>query len=198
VPTGENTLTILQQELRPRERLVWAGISDAKRHARQALPQFLIAIPFTAFAVFWTSMAVMIPMQARAAAPFPIAFIFPLFGLIFVGAGLAMLLSPLWKIWQGRSIVYGLTNERAIILTRWPSRRVQSVEYREMSQIERVEYGHGGRGDLLFLREIGYGWSRGWGAVPFSSRRGFLGISDARRVEAELSRLRSEALEGRL
>jgi hypothetical protein len=67
-----------------------------------------------------------------------------------------------------------------------------------MSQIERAEYGRGGgRGDLLFLREIGYGWSRGWGAVPFSSRRGFLGISDARRVEVELSRLRSEALEGR-
>ena len=189
-----NAVVILQPELRPRERLVWAGFSDAKRHARSALLQMLIGIPFTAFAVFWTTMALGIGGQMPNRGAFPIFWLFPLFGLTFVAVGIALLLSPLWKVWQGRSTVYGLTNERAIILTRWPRRRVQSVEFREMSAIERVDYRNSaGRGDIFFFREVSYGWARGWGAVPITSRRGFLGISDARRVENELSRLRKEA-----
>jgi hypothetical protein len=135
-----NAVGILQPELRPRERLVWAGFSDAKRHGRTALLQMLIGIPFTAFAVFWTTMAVGIGGQMPNRDAFPIFRLFPLFGLTFVAVGLALLLSPLWNIWQGRSTVYGLTSERAIILTQWPRRRVQSIEFREMSAIERVDY----------------------------------------------------------
>ena len=81
----------LERELEPGERILWSG----KQLARLNLAGFaiwLFAVPWTAFALFWMAMAATGVRETEGAGA--LAWAFPLFGLPFVAAGIAMLAAP--------------------------------------------------------------------------------------------------------
>lgn len=115
----------VRDELEPGERLVWLQQpSGRSRLPWAAYAPAVFGIPFTAFAVFWMSMAAWGvwggggagPGAGPNAGPF---FLFPLFGIPFVLVGLAMLSSPFWMRRRMRrsaaQTAYAITDRRAIV-----------------------------------------------------------------------------------
>jgi hypothetical protein len=99
--------------------------------------------------------------------------LFALFGVPFVLVGLGMLTSPYWLYKKAKQTVYGLTNRRAIIITGGSTKKVQSYTGSDMGVIERTERSNG-TGDVVFATVEG---------KKSVEQVGFMGISDARRVE---------------
>ncbi len=149
-------------ELSPGETLLWAGQPSPGRVARQGIIPMLFGIPFTAFALFWTAAAGGFAFLAGGAAQsfsggngaFAAPFLlFPLFGLIFVVAGVGLLLSPLWLSLGAKRTLYAVTNKRVIV---WNGRVFGGVTVRSLSPAQlgdraRTEAGDGS-GDLVFPR----------------------------------------------
>ena len=96
------------------ERILWAASPDRWGYSRRYWTSVLMGIPFTAFAIFWTYQVVSIPSKAGAVAVF-----FPLWGLMFVGIGLFMLLSPLFAAWRAKNVYYVVTERRAVIFEKF-------------------------------------------------------------------------------
>jgi hypothetical protein len=177
---GSTALTIAGKELAPGEKLVWADRPNAAGLARRAGPQFLMGIPFTAFALFWTWGA----SSATSRAPAGVGIFFPLWGLMFVAIGLWMLSTPLRAAFRAGSTIYAITSERLLIIEGAKSHRVTSFTPADVQQIERTDRG-GGWGDVVFRKEIpqsrrGISFNGNWNAT----RIGFFGVSDVRRVES--------------
>ena len=100
----------LQPYLAPRERLTWTG-----RPARGLMlgPRDALLIPFSllwgGFAVFWETMVLRTPAPG----------FFAIWGVPFVLVGLYMIVGRFFHdAWLRSRTVYGVTNERAIILRR--------------------------------------------------------------------------------
>ena len=75
------------------ETILWAGPPGPRAYSRRHWKTTLLGIPWTAFAVFWTlgaSGGLESFLSGKPAPPF-----FVLWGLMFVGVGVAMLLAPL-------------------------------------------------------------------------------------------------------
>jgi hypothetical protein len=136
-------------EMRGGEKLLWAAKPGAMGLARAEIGRALIGIPFLAFALYWTWSAGAKNWLAGQDNP---AGFFPLFGLIFIVVGVGFVLSPLWAAIRARWIVYAVSDRRAVIITRFPTRRVQSFTPQYMEGLERIERGDGS-GDLILRRE---------------------------------------------
>lgn len=177
-----SALSSAEKELAPGEKLVWADRPRPGALARQATTSFLFGIPFTAFSIFWVVGAYTATQRSGHAGAD--AF-FPLFGLIFVAAGLFMLMSPLRAMAKARSTIYAITGERLLIIEGGRARRVTSFTAGDIQQIERTERSDGS-GDVVFRRELpptrrnSITFNGNWNAT----RIGFFGVSDVRRVEA--------------
>jgi serine/threonine protein kinase len=70
---------------------------------------YLFAIPWTAFALFWTAMASMVLKKSVWFFPFP------MFGIPFIVVGIFMLYSPFLKYKQSKDSIYLITNRRLIL-----------------------------------------------------------------------------------
>ena len=82
----------LENELDEGETVVWVGRPSTRRMLWRALPIVLFAIPWTAFAIFWTFGAAGFKVP-----DFQQGFdFFPLFGIPFILIGLGMFSSPYW------------------------------------------------------------------------------------------------------
>ncbi len=175
LPLDPATERLLAAELRPGETVLWQSSSDPRRSFRMGLLIFLFAIPWTAFAVFWMTMA------SRGSV------LFGLFGLPFVLVGCVMFASPWWAARRARRVGYALTTDRAIILTPgfWSSVSVRSFSPSDLGDVERVQRGDGG-GDLIFAREYTSGTSE---SGPQQRRIGFMGIPDVRAVQTLIDEL---------
>ena len=176
-------MAIATGELRRGERLVWADYPGPMALARRDSRMSWIGIPFTAFAIFWTSTASHIGVSSA------IGIFFPLWGLMFVAIGLSILLRPLWSALKARSTVYAITDQRALIISGTRSRSVESFEPVSLGNIERTER-RDGSGDIILRRGIATAWQG-----PFSYRGnftaavGFFGVPEVRRVEEALGNL---------
>ena len=159
-----------QAQLEMGERLLWHGKPDPKRGLWATIPLVLFAIPWTGFSVFW--MAAASGLFFKDAKPGWLS-LFALFGVPFVLVGLGMLTSPYWLYKKAKQTVYGLTNRRAIIITGGSTKKVQSYTGDDMGVIERTERSNG-TGDVVFATVEG---------KKSVEQVGFMGISDARRVE---------------
>lgn len=115
----DDQLRHLQRFLEPGETIVWAGQPNPGRAVRSTLPIWFFAIPWTAFSLFWTAMAGGAAWFLKSAAGPPglMGIVFPLFGLPFIGIGLAMLAAPFWAWRAAQKTVYVATNRRALIGT---------------------------------------------------------------------------------
>ena len=140
----------MQNELDAREKLSWAGVPQQGIVFRSS--DFFL-IPFSllwgGFAIFWEILAITIPTQDAGA----IAIIFPIFGIPFVVVGLYIIFGRFIYDSRRRSkTFYGVTNERAIIISGGLGRSVKSINLKTMSDLTLSEKSDR-RGTITFGQE---------------------------------------------
>ncbi|KUR70462.1 hypothetical protein AQZ52_16745 [Novosphingobium fuchskuhlense] len=137
-PPAPELEAILQRELLPGERLLWSGRPDPSR-LRAIFAIWFFAVPWTAFALFWEAMA-LLPWMASSHTPLGIQWsfgiVFPLFGLPFIGIGLAMLWMPFKAQRKAAQTIYGLTDRRLLRVTACGKRESASVMLDQMGPID--------------------------------------------------------------
>jgi hypothetical protein len=148
-----DSLSAIQAELRPDEKLLWSG--QPPKGIRFRAADFL-TIPFS---LLWTGFAVFWEANAIALFPFPC---FALFGLPFVLAGLYIVLGRFFvDALQRDRMCYGVTNERVVIISELLSKQhmiiisellgkhVKSLDLRTLQSV-RLEKWPDGSGTITF------------------------------------------------
>lgn len=120
------------------ERLLWSG---QPRRGLRLSSQDIFLIPFSllwgGFAIFWEVSA--IAMTAKAG---PVGYVFPLFGLPFVFAGLYLIFGRFFvDAYLRERTFYGVTNERIIIVSGFFSRQIKSLQLRTLTDVSLTERG---------------------------------------------------------
>ena len=168
MPLTSDKQQTIEAELRPGETLLWAGQPTPSRLAKMGIVPMLFGIPFTAFALFWTAVAGgigflfhsvgsgisrNIPGSDPFATPFLWVSYMPLFGLVFILAGLGLLLSPLWLFLKAQRILYAVTSQRVLLRngSGWGGHTVRSLSPDLIGDRVRTQQADGS-GDLLFPR----------------------------------------------
>lgn len=134
----------IDRELRG-ERLLWAGQPNPRMALKGFIGIWLFAIPWTAFSLFWETMAVggWLFGTAKGLNGWS-GLIMVLFGLPFVGIGIVMLLGPVWAARAARRSIYVLTEQRLVLLTENRSGvTVKSTFPRDIKSIEKSIHGDG-------------------------------------------------------
>ncbi|RGP39804.1 hypothetical protein BPTFM16_00078 [Altererythrobacter insulae] len=131
----------LDRELKSGERVLW----EQRQIARVSYASFgiyLFAIPWTAFALFWTAMAAAGASSMQEESGW-LSWAFPLFGVPFIVVGLGMLGSPFLPLWNKGKVLFAITNERLIKLRLGRSISVETVPARRIGAINRIEHRDG-------------------------------------------------------
>ncbi|MET1080503.1 MAG: hypothetical protein ABWY06_21035 [Pseudomonas sp.] len=170
----------LQGELKAGEKLVWVGQPDPGRYMRSGFLIWLFFIPWTAFAAFWICGAAGFEWPR-----FDSGWNwFPLFGLPFLLIGLGGLGTPFWMRRKAHSIIYAITNQRALTLEGARSVTVKNYLPGTILDLQRTEHPDG-TGNLI-LRKEAYRDSDG---DRQTRQEGFMAISEVRRVEQLIEQL---------
>jgi hypothetical protein len=185
-PEQENRI---RAELQQGENLVWAGRPRPDLMMRSAFFLVPFGLVFGGFAAFWIVMASTIVGKAANVGGPAVFDFFPLCGLPFLLVGLFMVSSPYWLRRKAQRTLYALTNQRALIwepgfFGSFTLRNYTAAGLGRMSRTERAD----GSGDLVFEEFVTYGANSQGHRTASTTRRGFLGINDVRKVE-ELVRL---------
>lgn len=147
-------LPSIESELGAGERLLWKG---RPRPGVRLRASDLYLVPFSliwgGFAVFWEYMVVVkIPKSD------PTGWLFPLFGVPFVLAGLYIVVGRFFLDAKMReSTEYAVTNRRAIIVTTLFGRKIKSINLQATSEIGLTENADGS-GSITFGSAPYYGW----------------------------------------
>jgi len=159
------TYSQIRQELSPQEELLWSG-QPGKGVVLKA-GDFMM-IPFSlmwgGFAIFWEVMVI------RSSAPL----FMQLWGIPFVLVGLYMIVGRFFvDAWQRERTVYGVTNERIIIISSFFNRKVKSLNLQTLPEITFDDKSDGsgtitfGAVDkLAWLNTTGFGRRRNQPASP--------------------------------
>lgn len=131
----------LQRELRAGERVLWRG-RRLPRFAWEGLVIWLFAIPWTAFAVFWTAMA-FAGAQTFEPDAGVLGYAFPLFGTPFIAVGLGMLAAPFLPLFGARRTLFAVTDQRLLRIYRGRRLKTRSVGGAAIGAIERNERNNG-------------------------------------------------------
>ena len=120
------------------EQILWLSMPDPKR-LKAAFAMWLFAIPWTAFAVAWTGIALTIYVSSFGAentggAPWW-GWVFPLFGTPFVAVGIWMLRVPFIAQADAKHTLYALTNQRLMALTHRKIKTVRSVDLSKLGPV---------------------------------------------------------------
>lgn len=111
---------------------------------------------------------------------------FSLFLLLFLGIGLFSIARPLYDFIMAGRTVYGLTDQRAIIIK--PTFNGKKVEsYTDSDTIERHDIADG-KGDLIFKHERSF-YRRSGRTRTQIHKIGFFGIENVQKVEALMLRV---------
>ncbi len=175
LPPGLRSL--VERELQSGERITWMEQPIPGRMARGSLGLVLFGIPWTAFAIFWVTMAATGVSKSKAPGPF---WAFPLFGVPFILIGLGLLASPYWARRAALRSVYVLTDRRAIVFRAgWRgSVTVRSFEPAALTDLKREQCADGS-GDLVFTQD----WRRGSRGGSYATNVGFVAVRDVKNVE---------------
>ncbi len=141
---------VIQKELDSGEKLLWAG---APKQGTMLKGSDAFMIPFSllwgGFAIFWEIMALQIPSDEADA----VSIVFPLFGIPFVLVGLYMIFGRFIYDSKKRSkTFYGLTDQRAIIVSGLFSKGVKSLNLKTMTDVSLAENANG-YGTIVFGQE---------------------------------------------
>lgn len=152
-PMGQDSLDLaLRREMRSGERVAWQG----RQIARIALAGFGIyffAIPWTAFALFWTTMASWGASEMQEDTGL-LSWAFPLFGVPFILIGLGMLSAPFLPLFNKGKVIFAVTNQRILRIRVGRKLDIKSVPARRIGQIERSE-NRDGSGSLKIAVRVG-------------------------------------------
>ena len=184
---------IAQNELRTGEQALWAAQPLPRYFNAATIGAVLFAIPWTGFAIFWTTMAFVgtqsMPADDGVASGFK--YFFPLFGIPIILIGLGMFTTPYWMARRLKRTLYVVSNQRAIVMSPGfrGSRKVRSFLPEALASMERTERPDGS-GDLVFEQ-----YTQRNGSSSSTVRNGFISVPRVRDVE-EL--LRNTLLHGRV
>jgi hypothetical protein len=202
---------LVQEELAVGERVRWVDQPIPRTgFPWVALAPMFIAIPWTAFAVYWTATAAGLldrgrPDQGPVAT---VRYIFALFGVPFILLGLVMLTSPIWMVRRARRAAertaYVITDRRAIVfdggfagdypgvgilmgMLRPPSKgtNIRSYPPEKITEVQRTQRDDGS-GDLLFHQVVVH--DETGEAIPIV-REGFFAVRNVKEVEGLLQAL---------
>jgi len=126
----------LQRELQSGERVLWSGRPLA-RVAWSGLAIWLFAVPWTAFSLFWTSMAFAGAQAFDEVGP--LGYAFPLFGTPFIAIGLGMLSLPFLPLFGASRTLFAITDQRLVRIFLGPRLWTKSVPGNRIGQIDRSE-----------------------------------------------------------
>lgn len=174
----------VEREMQSGERLLWVEKPDPARLGSRMIVPALFGIPVTAFAIFWTASAWSMSQNTGFGGS-GFDKVFPLFGLIFVVVGLAVLSSPLWAFAKGTRTIYAISNHRALVVESGASQTTKSYSFSDMEDLERTERADGS-GDLIFKRET----RRGSKGRTYLEPIGFFAVPKVREVENVLRQAR--------
>lgn len=143
---------IVQQELDSGERLLWAGMPKQGMVFRHS---DLYRIPFSllwgGFAIFWELSVLSTAPSEKAGAA---RLMFSLFGIPFVLVGLYLIFGRfIYDSKKRAKTFYGLTDQRAIIVSSFFRKRVQSLNLKTMSDVSLSEK-KDGYGTIVLGQEI--------------------------------------------
>ncbi len=146
-------LLALDRELRDDEQVLWQAMQLA-RLERQSFGMYFFAIPWTAFALLWTTVAAAGVSTIGSEGPGWIAWAFPLFGLPFILVGLGMLAAPFTPWLQQGRVLYAITNQRVLRLSLHRELVVKALPAGRIGLIERRE-SRDGTGVLKMAVKVG-------------------------------------------
>ncbi len=169
-------------ELSDGEQLLWAGGPTPMPYAAKSWPAAL-------FGAFFTGI-VFTALLHRDGAPMDGS---RLILLAFLAVGLLLTATPVFHYWTARNLIYGITNQGALILGRFPSRSLWRCNVAQMTDITVQD--RGAIGDIFFaetpIRRRNRKSSRD--AVMTMKKVGFVSVKNPRHVESLLrSALQSE------
>ncbi len=169
----------VNRELRSGEELVWCGRPDPHKYAISSTRWYAVL-----FGIFWT--AIVVSMAWKSYQNNNLSLI----NVVFVGVGIAIVGTPLWKYIQGRLTIYAVTTQRLLTITMaiWPSMgNWPSVKSYTPTDIDEIECKHsgGGTGSIIFRRETRGGGKGG----SYTVKIGFFGIPDVWEVEGYIAQL---------
>jgi hypothetical protein len=143
----------LERELRPDEEVLWHGWQLGRIDPRLFLI-YIFALPWTAFSLAWTGIAVAAVASAGEDGPGLIAWAFPLFGVPFISVGLWMLSRPFVPLWQKGRVLYVVTSARVLKLSLGRALEIAAVPADRIGLAERREQ-RDGTGMLQLAVRIG-------------------------------------------
>jgi hypothetical protein len=170
---------VLNQELTGGERLLWTGKPRQGIYFQTSdAAQTLVAIPFLAFSIFWEWKV------TESGSLFMM-----LWGVPFVLIGLHMLVGRFFtSAWRRRQTYYGLTDKRAIIVTRGMGSSVNSISLSGVAELAFTD-GPGTRATITFGPETPV-WAFGPRQDTRQSSPRFEQIENGRDVYNQILRLR--------
>lgn len=144
----------VERELRPDERLLWKG---RPRGGIMFRGSDVFLIPFSllwgGFVIFWEFTALFMMPKNN-----PAGWLFPLFGVPFVLAGLYIVFGRFLVDAKIRETTeYAITNRRALIVSGLFSRKIKSIELKSAPEITLVERADRS-GSITFGATPYYGW----------------------------------------
>jgi hypothetical protein len=135
-PYADPLRLALDRELRAGERLLWHG-RPLPRVAWAVLGIWLFAVPWTAFSVFWTTMAF---AGAQAFDEVTVlSYAFPLFGTPVIAVGVAMLAMPFLPLFAARKTLFAVTDQRLLRIYLGRRLATRSVPGERIGEIDRSE-----------------------------------------------------------
>ena len=144
----------LSHELHSGEKILWRGEQLGSLNPLH-FGMYLFAVPWTAFALFWTAMAAAgISGMARDSGAGLLAWAFPLFGTPFIAVGIGMMAVPFRPWWERGKVLYAVTNERVLKLRLGRQLQVDSCPKNRIGTYNRIESGNG-NGALKLAIAIG-------------------------------------------
>lgn len=151
----ETLPSILSDQLRSDEKLLWFGKPSPLKLATRRLMPVLFGIGWTVFVVFMYNFAQTNFFNRRPGAfdaPNIFGTIQPIFSailLIFIGAGIWMILTPVRNYLKALNTYYAVTSKRALIISKLLSTNIISYGQRDLRSVRRVVHPDGS-GDVIF------------------------------------------------
>ena len=131
---------VIQKELGPHEKLIWAG---KPKQGIMFRSNDIFLIPFSifwmGFVIFWEITAITTALNAPEKGE-SAAFILPIFGIPFVIIGLYFVFGRfIIDAKRRKNTYYGITNERIIIISGLFRKKIKSLNIKTLSDISLTE-----------------------------------------------------------
>jgi len=175
---------LVRKELEPGETMAWLGQPSPGRFARRATVNVIAGILCLGFGLLVVVATKKFHMpHFRHPADF-MQLLMPLTSLVFVLAGLGLVLSPWWMRRKALRTAYAITDRRALIVEAGGrAAKVRSYPPEKLGNLV-CKQNADGSGDLVLEREITFD-----GEMHSTIEHGFLAVGNVRDLEAMLGTL---------